>query len=184
MATASLSGHPLGWQAADFELDGVDGKRHRLSALRGPKGTVVMFICNHCPYVRAVIGDVVKEMELLKAEGVSAIAVMPNDTASYPADSFENMKAFAAQHRFGFPYVIDRTQEVARAYDAVCTPEYFGFDKDLRLQYHGRIAEMRGTAPVAGARRELLDAMRAIAAGKPAPKEQVPSIGCSIKWRQ
>jgi peroxiredoxin len=181
--TSTVSGHKQGWQAAEFALDGIDGKRHRLSELRGPKGTVVMFICNHCPYVKAVIGDVVKEMEQLKKEGVSAVAVMSNDTANYPADSFENMAAFARLHAFAFPYVIDRTQEVARAYDAVCTPEFFGFDKDLKLQYHGRIAEMRGTSAVPGARRELLEAMRAVAAGTPAPKEQVPSMGCSIKWK-
>jgi peroxiredoxin len=179
----SMSGHALGWQAAPFELEGVDGRRYSLEAVRGPKGTVVMFICNHCPYVKAVIADVVREMAQLKAEGVGAIAVMSNDTANYPADSFDNMKAFAAQHGFGFPYVIDRTQGVAKAYDAVCTPEFFGFDKDLKLQYHGRIAEMRGTSPVRGARRELLEAMRAVAAGKPVPQDQEPAMGCSIKWK-
>lgn len=183
MPAASMAGHPLGWQAEPFELEGVDGKRYSLQQVRGPKGTVVMFICNHCPYVKGVIADVVREMAELKQEGVGAIAIMSNDTASYPADSFENMKAFARQHGFGFPYVIDRTQEVARAYDAVCTPEFFGFDKDLTLRYHGRLCEMRGTTPSPGAPRELLEAMRAIAAGRPAPKDQWPAMGCTIKWK-
>jgi peroxiredoxin len=183
MATSTVSGPKAGWQASDFELEGVDGKRYRLADVRGPKGAVVMFICNHCPYVKAVMPDIVKEMAELKKEGIGAIAIMSNDTANYPADSFENMKAFAKQHGFGFPYVIDRTQDVAKAYDAVCTPEFFGFDKDMKLAYHGRAVEMRGTNPVPGAPRELLEAMRAVAAGKPAPKEQVPAIGCSIKWK-
>jgi peroxiredoxin len=183
MATGSMAGHALGWQAEPFELEGVDGRRYTLQQVRGPKGTVVMFICNHCPYVKGVIADVVREMAELRQEGVGAIAIMSNDTANYPADSFENMKAFARQHGFGFPYVIDRTQEVARSFDAVCTPEFFGFDKDLKLRYHGRISEMRGSQPSPGAPRELLDAMRAIAAGRPAPKDQSPALGCSIKWK-
>jgi peroxiredoxin len=179
----SMSGHALGWQAAGFEMEGVDGKHHSLADARGPKGTVVMFICNHCPYVKAVIADIVKEVAQLKQDGIGAIAVMSNDPVVSPGDSFDNMKAFAKQHALNFPYVVDRTQQVARDYDAVCTPEFFGFDKDMKLQYHGRIAEMRGSTPVPGARRELLEAMRAIAAGKAAPKEQSPAIGCSIKWK-
>src|SRR5690606_18278574 len=123
----------LGWQAEDFELEGVDGKRHRLSALKGEKGTLVMFICNHCPYVKGVMPGLVADCAALAGDGVAAIAVMPNDTDAYPADSFDNMKIFAREHGFGFPYVIDRTQEVARTYGAVCTPDIFGFDKDLRL---------------------------------------------------
>lgn len=181
---SSGSGHALGWQAAPFELEGTDGKRYSLAGSRGPKGTVVMFICNHCPYVKAVIADVVNDVEALKNEGVGAIAVMSNDPGVSPGDSFDNMKAFAKQHGLNFPYLVDRTQDVARAYDAVCTPEFFGFDKDMKLQYHGRVAEVRGTTPVSGARREMVEAMRAVAAGKPAPKNQEPAMGCSIKWKQ
>ncbi len=173
----------LGWQAEDFELEGTDGKHHRLSKLRGPKGTLVMFICNHCPYVKGVAAGIVADCASLKGDGVAAIAVMSNDTDSYPADSFDNMKLFAASHGFAFPYVIDRTQEVARSYGAVCTPDFFGFDKDLRLRYRGRIQEMRGSTPLPGARRELLEAMRQVAQDGTAPADQNPSIGCSIKWR-
>jgi threonine dehydrogenase-like Zn-dependent dehydrogenase len=157
---------------------------HRLADLKGPKGTLVMFICNHCPYVKAVITDVVKDAAALAAEGVNTVAVMPNDTVSYPDDSFDNMKAFARQHGFGFPYVIDRTQKVARSYGAECTPDFFGFDKDLKLRYRGRMYEMEaGLKPKPGARHELLEAMRQIAATGEGPKDQTPSMGCSIKWR-
>jgi peroxiredoxin len=173
----------LGWQAEDFELEGTDGKHHRLSKLRGPKGTLVMFICNHCPYVKGVAAGIVADCASLRGDGVAAIAVMSNDTDAYPADSFDNMKLFAASHGFAFPYVIDRTQEVARSYGAVCTPDFFGFDKDLRLRYRGRIQEMRGSTPLHGARRELLEAMRQVARDGTAPADQNPSIGCSIKWR-
>lgn len=173
----------LGWQAEDFELEGTDGKQHRLSRLRGPKGTLVMFICNHCPYVKGVAAGIVADCASLAGDGVAAIAVMSNDTESHPADSFDNMKLFAASHGFGFPYVIDRTQEVARSYGAVCTPDFFGFDRDLRLRYRGRIQEMRGSTPAPGARRELLEAMRQVAKDGTAPEDQNPSIGCSIKWR-
>ena len=182
-ATAEMT-RELGWQAEDFELEGVDGRRYRLSEIKGRNGTLVMFICNHCPYVQAVADDIARDAKELEAEGVASIAIMSNDTEAYPADSFENMKAFARAHNFGFPYVIDRTQEVARAYGAVCTPDFFGFDKDLRLRYRGRIQEMRGTKPVPGARRELLEAMRQIARTGTAPEDQNPSIGCSIKWRR
>ncbi len=183
MPSVSDMTRQLGWQAEDFELEGVDGQRHRLSKLKGTNGTLVMFLCNHCPYVKGVIPDIVADCRSLAAEGVTAIAVMPNDTESYPADSFDNMKLFASSHGFGFPYVIDETQEVARAYGAVCTPDFFGFDGDLRLRYRGRIQEMRGTTPVPGARRELLEAMREVARNGTAPADQTPGIGCSIKWR-
>lgn len=184
MASMAEMTRELGWQAADFELDGVDGKRHRLSALKGRNGTLVMFLCNHCPYVKAVAGDIARDAKHLQSDGVASIAIMANDTDAYPADSFENMQNFARAHQFTFPYVIDRTQEVARAYGAVCTPDFFGFDKDLRLRYRGRIQEMRGTTPIPGARRELLEAMRQVARTGTAPEDQSPSIGCSIKWRK
>jgi peroxiredoxin len=182
-ATATMT-RELGWQAEAFELEGTDGKTHRLAELKGAKGTLVMFICNHCPYVKAVMADLVTDAAALAADGVSAVAIMPNDTEAYPADSFDNMKAFARQHGFGFPYLIDRTQAVARGYGAVCTPDFFGFDKDLKLRYRGRMYEMEaGLKPKAGARHELLEAMRQVARTGTAPKEQTPSMGCSIKWR-
>ena len=173
----------FGWKARDFKLKGVDGKTWSLADVRGPKGTLVIFICNHCPYVKASIGRIVAEAKALKDIGIGAIAVMPNDTASYPDDSFPNMRTFAEQHKLGFPYVIDRTQEVARTYGAVCTPDFFGFDKDLALCYRGRLYETSGTKPKPGARRELLEAMRQVARTGTAPADQNPSIGCSIKWR-
>jgi peroxiredoxin len=173
----------FGWKAKAFDLLGVDGKRYSLEGIRGPKGTLVMFLCNHCPYVQAVIDDIVKDCRALAADGISAIAIMPNDVEAYPEDSFDNMKRFAAAHAFPFPYVIDDSQETARAYGAACTPDFFGFNRDLDLQYRGRIYEMSGRTPKPGARRELLQAMRMIAATGKGPKEQTPSMGCSIKWR-
>jgi peroxiredoxin len=173
----------FGWKAVDFDLQGVDGRRYRLADVRGTKGTLVAFICNHCPYVKAAIGRIVADVAALNADGIGAIAIMPNDTTAYPADSFDNMKAFAARHGFNFPYVIDETQEVARAYGAVATPEFYGFNAALELQYHGRLDEGRTEPPRPGARRELLEAMRRIAASGEGPREQVPSMGCSIKWR-
>jgi peroxiredoxin len=132
MANTTTPGE-LGWRAPGFDLQGTDGARHTLESVRGPNGTVVMFLCNHCPYVKAVATKIARDMSELKAHGVGAVAIMSNDVATYPDDSFENMKAFAAQHRFTFPYVIDETQDVARAYAAVCTPEFYGFDRALRL---------------------------------------------------
>src|SRR5213594_3615852 len=129
-------------KAPDFDLLGVDGKRHDLAAVRGPNGLVVMFICNHCPYVKAVIDRIIRESSELAAHGIGSIAVMPNDPAEYPEDSFDNMKRVAAQKRFPFPYVIDEMQDVARAYGVVCTPEFYGFNAALELQYHGRIDEL------------------------------------------
>jgi peroxiredoxin len=172
----------FGWKAVEFSLTGVDGKTYSLSDVRGPKGTLVMFICNHCPYVRAVIDRIVRDVRELQGHGIGAIAVMPNDTVAYPEDSFERMKDFARDHDFSFPYVIDETQDVARAYDAVCTPDFFGFNADLELQYRGRVDESRMES-VPDARRELFEAMAGIAETGRGPQEQIPSIGCSIKWR-
>jgi len=184
MAETATMTREFGWHADAFELEGTDGRRHRLADLKGPKGTLVMFICNHCPYVKAVIADVVKDAAALAGDGVAAVAVMPNDTAAYPADSFDNMTLFAREHGFGFPYLIDRTQEVARSYGAVCTPDFFGFDKDLKLRYRGRMYEMApGLKLKPGVTHELLEAMRQIARTGSGPKEQAPSMGCSIKWR-
>lgn len=173
----------LGSSAPAFDLRGVDGRRHTLASARGPNGLVVMFICNHCPYVKAIAAKLPRDMEALKRDGVGAIAIMSNDPADYPEDSFDNMAKFGREHGFGFPYVIDETQDVARAYGAVCTPDFFGYDKELKLAYRGRLDDA-GRSPKDGNARELVDAMRAVAQGKPAPATQHASIGCSIKWRR
>lgn len=180
MAAPALA---LGNHAPDFALEGVEGKTWRLADIRGAKGVLVMFICNHCPYVKAAAARIVRDAKELQAMGVGVIAIMPNDTEAYPDDSFDNMKAFAHRNGFTFPYVIDRTQSVARAYDAVCTPDFFGFDADLALKYRGRI-DAGGKNDVPGARRELFEAMRQIAQTGQSPAAQFPSVGCSIKWRR
>lgn len=173
----------LDTSAPDFRLPGTDGRTYSLKDVAGEKGTVIVFICNHCPYVKAVIGRLVTDARVLMSEGVGFAAICSNDALSYPEDSFPKMGEFARKHDFPFPYVHDETQEVARAYGAVCTPDFFGFDADLKLRYRGRLDEGRTAPPPANARRELLEAMRAIASGAPAPANQVPSIGCSIKWK-
>jgi len=172
----------LGWPAAQFDLPGIDGRRHSLASARGRNGLVVMFICNHCPYVKAAIGRIVRDADALGSLGIGSIAIMSNDVVAYPADSFDNMKAFAAAHDIRFPYVIDESQEVARAYDAVCTPDFFGFDADLTLAYRGRL-DAGGRSTDTTAKRELYDAMAQVARTGRAPLEQHPSIGCAIKWR-
>ena len=183
MALSATSICNFGWKARDFKLKGVDGKLYTLDHVRGTKGTLVVFICNHCPYVRAVIRRLVEETTALKAIGIGTIAIMPNDTQSYPQDSFENMKKFAHEHAFPFPYVIDETQEIARAYDAQCTPDFFGFNAKDELQYRGRLDASR-TSLIANARRDLYEAMKQVADTGRGPDEQTPSMGCSIKWRR
>ena len=171
-----------GWPAAPFDLPGTDGRRHTLESVRGPHGLVVMFICNHCPYVKAVIDKIVRDMAGLATLGVGSVAIMSNDPAAYEEDSFDHMKAVAARHCFGFPYVLDESQGVAKAYGAVCTPDFFGFDRDLKLAYRGRL-DASGRSPNPAAPRELYEAMAAVARGDPPPATQHPSIGCSIKWK-
>jgi len=174
----------FGWKAVDFDLPGVDGKRYRLADVRGARGTLVMFICNHCPYVNAVRERIVRDCLELKRHGVGSIAIMSNDPADYPEDSFENMRTVAEQFRYPFPYVWDESQEIARAYGAVCTPDFFGFNADLELQYRGRLdASRKETAPP-DVRRDLFEAMLQVARTGQGPLEQIPSIGCSIKWRE
>lgn len=173
----------VGWQAPDFELLGVDENHYHLSEIKGANGTVVMFICNHCPYVQAIADRIARDSQELKSHGVESIAVMPNDIETYPTDSFDHMKDFAAKHGFGFPYVIDETQTVAQAYDAVCTPDFFGFNGDLQLQYRGRLDSSRNQPAAADARRELFEAMVEISRTGKGPAKQNASIGCSIKWR-
>jgi peroxiredoxin len=174
--------HAIGWRAEDFALKGTDGGTYSLADVRGRKGTLVVFICNHCPYVKASIGRIVAEVNALREIGIGTIAIMPNDTEAYPEDSFGNMKAFAARHGFTFPYAIDASQDVARAYGAQCTPDFFGFNAKDELQYRGRLDASRMT-PIANARRDLYEAMKQIAETDHGPKEQLPSMGCSIKWR-
>ena len=167
----------------DFSLKATDGTTYSLADVRGRNGTVVMFICNHCPYVRGVIDRLVADINVLKESGIGAVAVMSNDTKSHPDDSFDNMKRFAKDHRFPFPYVIDETQATARAYGAVCTPDIFGYNAAGELQYRGRV-DSAGSRPATGSeKRELRDAMLEIARSGKGPAEQVPSVGCSIKWR-
>jgi peroxiredoxin len=182
MALAETNICAFGWKARDFALKGVDGRTYSLADVRGPKGTLVAFICNHCPYVRTIIGRLVSEANALRDIGIGTIAVMPNDTQAYREDSFDNMRAFAAKHAFGFPYVIDETQEVAKAYGAQCTPDFFGFNVRDELQYRGRLDASRTTL-VANARRDLFEAMRQVAETGGGPREQTPSMGCSIKWK-
>jgi peroxiredoxin len=173
----------FGWKAPSFSLPGVDGKTYSLADLRGKNGTLVMFICNHCPYVKAVIDRIVRDAKQSQAHGINTVAISSNDAVHYPEDSFDNMKRFAKAHGFTFPYLYDESQDVARAYDAVCTPDFFGFNDKLELQYRGRLDASRKEAGPADARRELFAAMRDIAKTGKGPREQIPSMGCSIKWK-
>jgi peroxiredoxin len=173
----------FGWKARHFLLPGTDGKTYGLQDVRGRAGTLVVFICNHCPYVRAVIDRLVEEANAAKALGIGVVAIMPNDVKISPGDSFDAMKLFAKEHGFTFPYVMDETQSAARDYGAVCTPDFFGFNAKDELQYRGWLDESKTTL-VKGARRELYEAMKLIAETGHGPKEQIPSMGCSIKWRE
>lgn len=173
----------FGWQAADFELADTAGVWHKRDALRGPNGLLLMFICNHCPYVKAVIDRLCRDVVEIQAMGFGVAAVMSNDTQAYPEDAPENMKRLAEQLQFTFPYLYDPTQAVAREYGAVCTPDFFVFNRDLGLQYRGRL-DASGRAPAApDARRELIEACRQIVDTGNGPTEQIASMGCSIKWQ-
>jgi len=172
----------FGRKAVDFALPGVDGKTYALRDVAGPNGLLVMFICNHCPYVKAVIERIVRDVAELKTLGVGAIAIMSNDPTEYPEDSFENMRLLSDQLAFPMPYVLDATQAVAKAYGAVCTPDFFGFNRNLELQYRGRLDESRKESAPAHARRDLFEAMKLVAETQRGPAEQIPSMGCSIKW--
>ncbi len=182
MATSERTGLS-GKQAPDWRLPATNGKTYEFGEVAGRRGTVIAFICNHCPYVKAVIDRMVSDAEALKRSGVGFAAICSNDAATYPDDSFDRMKRFAEDHRFCFPYLHDEDQSVARAYDAACTPEFFGFDADRNFVYHGRLDEGRTGALDEGARRELLEAMTAVAEGLPIPFEPLPAMGCSIKWK-
>ena len=173
----------FGWKAVDASLPGVDGRTHALFDSAGPKGLVVAFICNHCPYVKAVIDRIVRDAGDLQALGVGFVAINSNDAAAYVEDSFEHMIDFAAFHAFGFPYLHDEDQSVARAYDAACTPDFFGFNADMELQYRGRLDASRKEAGSADLKRDLFEAMRQVAETGRGPQDQIPSMGCSIKWK-
>jgi peroxiredoxin len=174
----------FGWKAADFALPGVDGKVWTPKDAMGPNGLLVMFICNHCPYVKAIRPRLVRDLAELRQHGIHAIAIMSNDPTDYAEDSFGNMKKVAAEYGFSFPYVIDETQVVAKAYGAVCTPDFFGFNRDFELQYRGRFDESRKETAPEGVRRDLFEAMKEIALTQRGPVEQIPSMGCSIKWKE
>jgi len=167
--------------AVDFKLTGVDGKQYDLNSLQGPNGLLIMFICNHCPYVKSIINRIIRDASELYKLGINSVGIMSNDPNEYEEDSFENMKKIASDLNFPFPYLIDETQEVARSYGAVCTPDFFGYNKNLGLQYRGRLDESRKES-VTDAKRELFEAMRAIAETGKGPVNQIPSMGCSIKW--
>lgn len=170
--------------AHEFRLPGIDGRDWTLADCRGEHGTLVMFICNHCPYVQAVRARLVRDAHALLDYGVKSVAIMSNDTRNYPEDSFENMKKIAAKFGFPFPYLLDETQEVAKKYGAVCTPDFFGYNQDLKLQYRGRLDESRTEPAPSGARRDLLEAMKLVAATGKGPADQIASMGCSIKWKK
>ena len=169
--------------AFDFKLKSTENKLISLNDIKGSKGTLIMFICNHCPYVKAIIKDLVDDCNELKKIGINAVAISANDPTNYPEDSFENMINFANENNFGFPYLYDETQEIAKIYGAVCTPDFFGYNQDLKLQYRGRIMELKNLVPVRNQDSELKLAMQAIAETGQGPSKQTPSIGCSIKWK-
>ncbi|WNV03653.1 thioredoxin family protein [Candidatus Methylospira mobilis] len=171
-------------KAVDFSLQGVDGRIWTLEQCRGENGLLVMFICNHCPYVKAVRERIVRDALELRGYGIHSVAVMPNDVADYPEDSFDNMVKVAHEFAFPFPYLYDDTQQIARAYGAVCTPDFFGYNARLELQYRGRLDESRKEPAAKGVRRDLFEAMKQVALTGSGPREQIPSIGCSIKWRE
>jgi peroxiredoxin len=173
----------FGKKALPFELKSTDNKIISLDNIKGENGTLIMFICNHCPYVRAVTKEIVQDCNELKKIGINSVAICSNDAVNYPDDSYDNMVKFSKDNRFSFPYLQDETQDIARAYDAVCTPDFFGYDKDLGLQYRGRLRELKNFVPVKDGESDLLKAMKQIAKTGKGPKDQIPSAGCSIKWK-
>jgi peroxiredoxin len=173
----------FGWKATDFSLPATDGKTYTLSDISGPKGTLVMFICNHCPYVLGVLDRIIRDARDLQAMGIGVVAISANDAVAYPQDGFPQMRALANDHGFPFPYLYDEDQLVARAYDAACTPDFFGFDADGGLQYRGRLDASGRGAKSDDLRRDLYEAMRVIAGTGQGPRDQIASMGCSIKWK-
>ena len=172
----------FGWKARDFDLPGVDSKRYNLANVRGKNGLLVMFICNHCPYVKSIRERIIRDTRELQQHGINSIAIMSNDPAEYPEDSLANMKLIAQQYRYPFPYVWDESQQIAKDYGAICTPDFFGFNSHLELQYRGRLDASRKEI-VADAPRDLFNAMLQVAQTGQGPHEQIASMGCSIKWK-
>ena len=173
----------FGQKALDFTLPGVDGRTWSLQQCMGQKGLLIMFICNHCPYVKAVQDRIVRDTRELKQWGIESVAIMSNDPTEYPEDSFDNMKLLAQKLNFGFPYLFDETQQIAKQYNAVCTPDFFGYNSDFELQYRGRLDASRKEATPADTRRDLFEAMKLIAETGRGLQQQIPSMGCSIKWK-
>ena len=174
----------FGQKAHDFELKSTENKILSLNDIKGENGTLIMFICNHCPYVKAITKDIVEDCNELKKIGINSVAICANDPINYPEDSFENMIKFSKQNQFSFPYLIDETQEIAKMYDAVCTPDFFGYNKNLELQYRGRMRELKNLVPLRDDESDLLKAMKQIAKTGKGPENQTPSAGCGIKWKQ
>ncbi len=172
----------FGEKAKDFNLKSTENKTISLKEVSGKNGTLVMFICNHCPYVKAIIKDLVNDVKSLEKLGIQSVGIMSNDVKNYPDDSFENMISFSKLNNFTFPYLIDETQSVAKSYGAVCTPDFFGYNKNLELQYRGRIKELKNLKPVNKGESDLKLAMKLIAETGKGPKNQIPSMGCNIKW--
>ena len=172
----------FGEKAKDFHLLSTENKKISLDNIKGANGTLIMFICNHCPYVKAVIKDIVQDAKFLENLGIKSVAIMSNDVKNYPEDSFENMISFSKLHNFSFPYLIDNTQKVAKEYGAVCTPDFFGYNKNLELQYRGRIRELKDLKPITEGESDLRVAMKLVSALGKGPSKQIPSMGCSIKW--
>ena len=173
----------FGKKAEDFKLKSINNKVISLSDIKGKKATLIMFICNHCPYVKAIIKDLVKDCNELKKDGINSVAIMSNDTKNYPEDSFENMIKFADNNNFGeINYLFDETQKIAKKYGAVCTPDFFGYNKDLKLQYRGRFRELKDLKPINDGDSDLKIAMKKVAQTQIGPDQQIPSMGCNIKW--
>ena len=172
----------FGQAAKNFELKSTNNEVIKLNDVKGTNGTLVIFICNHCPYVKAIIKDIVEDCKNLEKLGVKAVAICSNDTINYPEDSFENMIEIAKKHQFSFPYLFDETQNVAKSYDAVCTPDFFGYNNNLELQYRGRIRELDNLKPLRAGDSDLFAAMKQIAETGKGPETQIPSVGCGIKW--
>ena len=172
----------FGEKAKNFNLISTENKKISLDDVKGTNGTLIMFICNHCPYVKAVIKDIVEDVNYLDSLGIKSTAIMSNDVKNYPEDSFENMITFSNSNNFSFPYLFDKTQDVAKSYNAVCTPDFFGYNKNLELQYRGRIRELKNLKPVRESDSDLKIAMKMVAQSGKGPKNQIPSMGCNIKW--
>jgi peroxiredoxin len=173
----------FGQKAADFALPGIDGKTWSLQDCMGSKGLLIMFICNHCPYVKAIRERLVRDTNELKTFGIESVAIMSNDSEAYPEDSFNNMQRIAEQYGYWFPYLVDETQQVAKNYGAVCTPDFFGYNSRFELQYRGRLDASRKETALEGCRRDLFEAMKLVAETGAGPLQQIASIGCSIKWK-